>query len=121
MDWDPFVGRKVVCTSDGWAAHNGESVPKKGEVYTIRTANPGVDIPDRIFIRLAEIVNESKGYTNGFYECAFDVRGFRPLTQRKTDISVFQKMLEPAPVRVSDYWRRRILLAKPRRESPGAC
>lgn len=93
MDWDPFVGRKVVCVWDTWDARNGEITPKKGEVYTIRDAESGVTASERIYIRLAEIVNEPRMYVEGTHECNFYKGAFRPLVDRQTDISVFREML----------------------------
>jgi hypothetical protein len=48
-------------------------------------------------VRLHEIRNPDVKYCDGTTECAFDVRGFRPVTERKTDISVFKRMLTGAP------------------------
>lgn len=91
--WDPYSGRKVVCIQDEWYTLNGEQVPVAGKVYTIReigSTNGG------IYIRLMEIVNAPRQYANGFAECAFDLDGFRPVDERKTDISEFEKLLKPA-------------------------
>ena len=81
-DW--YVGMKVVCVAKGrWTSLDGDSglpKPKFGEVCTITGF---VKHEEEIFLTLA-------GYDP--FDI-FDIRQFRPLEERKTDISVFTAML----------------------------
>ena len=76
------LNKKVVSIHD-WSQfkllpnYQGEILPVKDEIYTVRDV---VTYPDNtIGIRLVEIVNVPKLYINGIYECTFDVRHFRPV------------------------------------------
>jgi hypothetical protein len=88
-----FVGQKVLCIkSKRWRSmHNGrfmssaERGPKYLEVVTIREF-------DDSFLRFVEYRNSP---IRGGVECSFDPRHFRPVVERKTDISIFTKMLTP--------------------------
>lgn len=73
------VGQKVVCVDDTYFEHQ----ITKGAVYQIHSIN--VEYGD-VWLRLSE-VNLKSGYSR---------RRFRPLIERKTDISVFKAMLTPA-------------------------
>jgi hypothetical protein len=74
------------------------NLPKKNHVYTIRGFEPGVEDPKETFIFLEEVVNPEKIWGKFIYkEASFNIVYFRPLEEKKTDISVFQKMLNPAP------------------------
>jgi hypothetical protein len=89
------VGQKVVLAFpyDGQthraASFCGETLPSAGIVYTIREIEPP-DHTGLVFIRVFEIVNPAE---HEFGECAFNSQRFRPLTDRKTDISIFTDML----------------------------
>jgi hypothetical protein len=97
------VGQKVVCVEDGWT-HKGrisDHFPVKDRVYTVRGFfRAGPDAP--LGIRLDELKNEPRQWTDSFGEAAFDVTAFRSLDERKTDISVFTELLvkakQPEPV-----------------------
>lgn len=89
------VGRKVVCISDDWIANHlatmmGDLMPIKDKVYTIRDITTD---GDNVGLRLKEIRNPKRQYVSGFEETAFTSKAFRPLLDKKTDISVFQKIL----------------------------
>ena len=88
------IGQKVVCV-DGTrlCLDLGEQRPVKGRIYTIR--NFCEDDTDGTGLRLEEIVNEPRHYTDGYAEIAFYVWRFRPV--RTTDISIFTAMLTPIP------------------------
>lgn len=92
------VGQKVVCDAPkGFeqAEHETCISPKHGEVYTIREIE--VDA-DGQWLRLHEIVNPPETYDVGGYgETAFHGSGFRPVVERKTDISIFKAMLNTTP------------------------
>lgn len=92
------VGQKVVCVRswENLYGHKNISGPLEGEIYTIREIgfiHP--DRPDILTVRLAEIVNselDSEEY--GKWEPSFAAYRFRPLVERKTDISCFTKLLK---------------------------
>ena len=79
------IGQKVVCVDDtrpilGWA----KQWLRKGTVYKIRSIEPDGDI------HLVEVVRTSG---TPFYRSRF-----RTVVERKTDISIFTKMLKPQGV-----------------------
>ena len=102
------VGQKIVCVNDdavNIAVLSGlcdvnfywPNRPKKGGIYTLRDV-----MFDEVFciygLRLVEIVNPVRLFVGGFREGGFREDQFRPLEERKTDISVFQRMLNGEPV-----------------------
>lgn len=90
------VGQKVVCIGGKRiGGHGTEAIPEFGSVYTVREfgADGG--------IRLVEIVNPPLAYIEGFFECTFAVESFRPVVERKTDISVFTALLTPSKSKVT--------------------
>jgi hypothetical protein len=96
----PFAGQKVVNFRHGdpvvmaeWLAI-GAIYPTLGEVYTIRAVFPR---EGRLVLHLVEIDNSHLDFDD---EPGFDSEYFRPLVERKTDISIFQAMLTPSPVTV---------------------
>lgn len=93
-----YVGQKVVCIVDAtaWRHGRGEIKPQKGSIYTVRTIMPSFRFRGEATIMLVEIVNKPREYAEGFVECSFRAIRFRPVVERKTDISIFQKLLDPA-------------------------
>ena len=83
------VGQKVVCAWSGGLMRS-ELCPKKGHVYTIRCMEMRIGMVGLLF---EEVVNKKNHYSNGYSEVGFDARDFRPLTSKKTDISIFTSML----------------------------
>ena len=89
------VDQKVVCIDDDWgpAPMGGGQVqhwPKKDDVYTVCTiAVQGSN--SKVFIRLHQVVNPK---TDEHHEAEFWAECFRPVVERKTDISVFRKLLQ---------------------------
>jgi hypothetical protein len=72
--------------------------PKKGTVYTIRNIELFDTDPyaGEFGVRLNELVNPLYPWDDRFLsEGCFNSRRFRPL--QETDISIFEKMLEPEP------------------------
>lgn len=88
------VGQKVVCINDDWTHPLRRlvgTVPRKGAIYHVR----GFDRFAPAFIYLVEIVNMvPPTFTS---EPAFLAESFRPIVERKTDISIFTKLLAPNP------------------------
>lgn len=85
------VGQKVVCISD-FPEIPQIIRPEKGRIYTVRAL---LDIGTEPSLRVFEIKNAPMNYSNinGSIEPAFVMHAFRPLVARKTDISIFTKML----------------------------
>ncbi len=92
------VGQKVVCVDD-CTGRNYAPFPhdrpdleglRKGEVYTVRSV--GVEYGVSV-IRLAEIRRQ---YSNRLRaENVYAAARFRPVVERKTDISALQALLAP--------------------------
>lgn len=86
-----YVGQKVVCVDVGYSETTGHPARslKIGVVYTVawtytsRRGNPGVILAE---------VKPASDRARGFLASRF-----RPVVERKTDISVFKAMLNPAP------------------------
>jgi hypothetical protein len=89
------VGQKVVCVDDTPHPYGPQSVSvRKGCVYTV--AGFGIPTNDgcpSIFVVEVRAANEGEGY-------GFLAYRFRPVAERKTDISCFTAMLEPKKARV---------------------
>lgn len=95
-----YVGQKVTMkpTPPGWnwALWKGEIGPKFGHVYTIRS----------IFLnglRFVEIINPPIDTKEGFHECTFFPSRFRPALERPTDISFFERLLNPTPEELDQF------------------
>ena len=102
------VGQKVVLVDDEPRQYGvtreralslGATYPKKGPVYTIRevyVSNLGTPA-----VLLEEIENVQTSISLGFKcEIGFDADRFRPVVERKTDISIFTSMLNKPTVKV---------------------
>lgn len=90
------VGQKVVLAVPYGEAEqfvaflNGDILPVPGVVYTIKEIEP-VELDGLVFIRLNEISNPiPEGKER---EAAFNSSRFRPVVERKTDISIFTALL----------------------------
>jgi hypothetical protein len=90
------IGQKVVCIEEPqWPAFSYSDFPytefpRMGGMYTIRWIGPGKDETPCVLLR--EITNPDRG--SG--EPTFYARRFRPAVERRTDISIFTKMLTDA-------------------------
>jgi hypothetical protein len=96
MNWEAVmfrVGQKVICVNDVEYPHAyglpGMDGLTKGHVYTVREVGLSSWVDGRPAVRLAEIVRPHD-------DVPFWAHRFRPLVERKTDISVFKKLLDPA-------------------------
>lgn len=99
------VGQKVIfigfspLTWREWFRHIfhpiPEPLPVKGEVYTIATIHVDGTGP---YLSLLELKEE----TNEWWGEGWDSRAFRPVVERKADISVFTEMLTPSPALVKE-------------------
>lgn len=93
------VGQKVVCVgSPVRVAGLGDILPMPGEIYTIRdikAASAKSKLRGLAF-RLMEIRNKPRPIAEGgLGESNFSQKYFRPLTERKTDISILKALLVP--------------------------
>lgn len=92
------VGQKVTPKNDRpweWEG-DGCSYPQFGVVYTIRALEMQ---EDGLYLLLDEVRNEPCQFDEGFGEQNWEAVEFRPVVERKTDISVFTKMLTGKKVR----------------------
>lgn len=80
------VGQKVVCVDAEWAFYGDSCLndrdPIKGAVYTVAEVR---HFEDGAYLGLHELGDE----------VLFEHGGFRPVIERKTDISIFTRMLTP--------------------------
>lgn len=91
------VGQLVECVNGEPASEGGygdETYPQKGSIYTIR------DIYTcRVWgitkVRLHELVQEARRYSDGIYEPGFGADRFRPLSESR--LAIFRQMLAPTP------------------------
>lgn len=95
------VGQKIVCVKEYGqqreAAALGVILPQKGSIYTVRNFDDRGASPA---LRVHEILNPEVMHGCGiFTEPAFASHGFRPIIEKKTDISIFTAMLTPSPAR----------------------
>lgn len=93
-----YVGQKVICIDN--LCRSGIPIPgynyvSLNTVYTVRDIfqNP---YDGRTLLRLTEIKNPP--FPSGI-EPGFDATRFRPITERKTDISIFKRMLTPSELK----------------------
>lgn len=89
------VGQKVVCVNHRGSAYGHKKTPVAailpdiGGIYTIRAI---ITRPLATIVLLEEISNTHLGYA---VEPGFNAAAFRPAVERKTDISIFTRMLTP--------------------------
>lgn len=82
-------GHRKFSESRGYAV----TYPELGRIYTVREIF--LHETGAVAMRLVEIVNPVVQYKNGEKELCFDAANFRPIVERKTDISIFKAMLTP--------------------------
>lgn len=104
------VGQKVVCINDDWFEHPSWAdvahKPVKGQIYTVRDIDQlplalGFDIPG---LHLIELTNPTQFWYFGMdifvAEISFESDRFRPLEEKKTDISAFTSLLKTKELEV---------------------
>lgn len=85
-----YVGQKVVCVDDSkWSYGGPWDYPRKGSVYTVDGSAKHWSGGHGILIR--EIKNVYCGKPQPFLASRF-----RPVVEKKTDISIFTALLNPA-------------------------
>jgi hypothetical protein len=94
IDWLK-IGARVICVDNGGRRHidmNGITFPEVGPIYVVRK----IQVPTHsggVVILLEGIINPicpDVGMEYGFNSCRF-----RPVIETKTDISIFERMLDP--------------------------
>lgn len=97
------IGMKVLCIGGGMDEPDPSiNRPIRGSIYTIRTIKPSSRWLGEICIRVNEIHNTPRHYSNGFSEISFRGIRFRPLVERKQEVS-FTTGADPQ----SDKWDNR--------------
>jgi hypothetical protein len=86
------VGQKVVFIGPNRPNNRyHQNVPVRGQVYTIRAI---AEVLGQTAFLLMEVRNDPYPWANGFVELHIEAKFFRPVVERKTDISVFTEMLK---------------------------
>ncbi|MDB5603538.1 MAG: hypothetical protein JWP25_438 [Bradyrhizobium sp.] len=91
------VGQEVECITDAWQPGRLKlTMPKARCVYTIRgmTLRPWSDVQRGLW--LIGIDNKVSHFIDGTYEPYFDAQYFRPIVERKTDITFAHEILRKA-------------------------
>lgn len=83
-----YVGQKVVAVRGGT-----RGFLKRGAIYTISGICPARRHLDK---KVGYFVCEAKGLEDEITCDCFDGLNFRPVVERKTDISIFTALLDPA-------------------------
>lgn len=95
------IGQKIVCVNNEIIVPRAQDISglTRGAIYTIRWIGEFPWEPDRcvgLGTRLVEINRgHESSYNPKFYDYPFALLRFRPLLERKTDISIFTSMLKP--------------------------
>jgi hypothetical protein len=89
------VGQRVVCVNQFLDRGCDEIQPKVGDVLTIRHISLGETDNGETMegLQFLEIRNYPGNYRTGFLEVSFSSRAFRPVVEKKTDIGVFNEIL----------------------------
>lgn len=97
-----YVGQKVDLVVD-FGPHERSlaraydlTLPAPGVVYTVRALDFGTHL------RVAEIVNPMMPYVEGDHEAHFMAARFRPVVERKTDISELTAILNGKRIQLPD-------------------
>lgn len=93
-----YRGQKVTMKENSpfGVMHDSERQPEYGKVYTIRDLVMHREI--LLGLRFEEIRNPRILRAFQEYECHFQADCFRPVVTRKTDISIFTRMLDQTKV-----------------------
>lgn len=96
-----YVGQKVVCVKSSPWKHPSfryfDHLPILNRIYIIRGCVVAYNAP---YVYLEEIRNTPHNWSEiGFAEPAFWSGHFRPIIEKKTDISIFTALLPPSEVK----------------------
>lgn len=95
-----YVGQKAVCIDDSFGPGPWDRgrpyLPIAGEIYIVRlTGMQKFQTETAPALWLSEVVNPVHLWEDGeIGEIGFSSHRFRPLVERKTDISIFTKILD---------------------------
>lgn len=94
------AGQRAVLVDDSWSylCFGVEIMPVLNSIYTIREV---ITLNGHVAVRLVEIKNPVLEYGDGTNEIAFRASRFRPVVERKSDISIFRAMLNHSKSKVS--------------------
>jgi hypothetical protein len=87
------IGQKVVCIDANGKLYPDKPYPKQGGIYTVRA----IFFDPIAILLLAEIKNEPLNCCcrcRQRHEPGYQASRFRPLVERKTDISIFVNILD---------------------------
>lgn len=101
------VGQKVVCVDDAWTdLLDHERCLKRGAIYIVRWVGAFTyGIETRLCIRVEGIhrgFDPWQPFDQDSYDMPFWSRRFRPIVEKKTDISVFTALLNPSPAKETE-------------------
>ena len=93
-----YVGQKVVCINakDTHSHPNNIQELTEGAIYTVRWVGSKEASEDGLGIKLVEVMRyvlSLSGERIREEDMPFDATRFRPLVEKKTDISIFTEML----------------------------
>lgn len=95
-----YTGQKVVCIDDSnvpgeWGASVSEEL-HKGKIYTVRWIGMWTSYVDPVPILGVRLEELYRDIGDGRGDVPFYAWRFRPLLEKKTDISIFRSLLNPA-------------------------
>lgn len=90
-----YVGQKVVCVDASPGRETGEVHLTKGKIYLIEGFDARRNDDDKPGLLLAGVPHT---IFDGPIPVGWDPNRFRPITEKKTDISIFTEMLNPKKV-----------------------
>lgn len=87
------VGQKVKYVGPDFGSPWNQITPTPNAEYTVRACGfvMGEDA-----ILLNEVINAPRQWAEGIHELWMNSKFFRPIVERKTDISIFKRMLIPS-------------------------
>lgn len=92
------IGQEVECINDETSAgciwDHETTPPVKGHIYVIRSLGRATDGHSGLRLNGLMLSGSSKSHGK-FHDLPFRADRFRPLVVQKTDISIFQKLLNP--------------------------
>lgn len=92
-----YVGQKVVCVDDSLEKGQSHTGLVTGAIYTVSKVLPWSDR----YGTYGVYVEEARAIATAHFSDSFRHNRFRPIVERKTDISCFTDMLKPADERVT--------------------
>lgn len=88
-------GRKIVCVNNAQTPGRiwyPDAAPTVGAIYTIKCIGPSILRPGEIAVYLVELINPH--FRDDKIDCGYKPSRFRPVIDRKTDISELEQLLK---------------------------